>query len=71
MTATTKDPILERLANTELALNIVITLLKDTLPASASNDITEMMYQYFEAQESWNSNIYKGVEFSVNNLTNQ
>jgi len=39
----------KRLANTEAALVALVTLLKDTLPPTAGNDIDNMMSQYFEA----------------------
>ena len=61
-----KEPILERLANTELALHIVVTLLKDVIPAAYAEDMARMMSDYCDAQESWSAEIFERAQFSVN-----
>jgi hypothetical protein len=61
-----KNPIAERLANTELALNALVSLITDVIPQAYSDDVNALMARYCEAQESWNSKIYESVEFSVN-----
>jgi hypothetical protein len=47
----------KRLANTEMALHALWTLLSDTVPPTYSEDITSMMSEYWECNKSLGSEV--------------